>query len=94
MYEVIDAFGFEENWDGRMEFAQKISKKTPSMLKFAKKLTIAPQKVTEYDRREIREEGGLTDVEMLGNYKDSYDSIQLYISIYRGKINILDARIV
>ena len=82
MYEVIDAFGFEENWDGRMEFAQKISKKTPSMLKFAKKLTIAPQKVTEYDRRELREEGGLTDVEMLGNYKDSYDSIQLYISIY------------
>ena len=81
MYEVIDAFGFEENWDGRMEFAQKISKKTPSMLKFAKKLTIAPQKVTEYDRRELREEGGLTDVEMLGNYKDSYDSIQLYFSI-------------
>ena len=82
MYEVIDAFGFEENWDGRMDFAQKISKKTPFMLKFAKKLTIAPQKVTEYDRRELREEGGLTDVEMLGNYKDSYDSIQLYISIY------------
>ena len=82
MYEVIDAFGFEENWDGRMDFAQKISKKTPSMLKFAKKLTIAPQKVTEYDRRELREEGGLTDVEMLGNYKDSYDSIQLYFSIY------------
>ena len=83
MYEVVDAFGFEENWDGRMEFAQKISKKTPSMLKFAKKLTIAPQKVTEYDRRELREEGGLTDVEMLGNYKDSYDSIQLYFSIYK-----------
>ena len=83
MYEVIDAFGFEENWDGRMDFAQKISKKTPSMLKFAKKLTIAPQKVTEYDRRELREEGGLTDVEMLGNYKDSYDSIQLYFSIYK-----------
>ena len=83
MYEVIDAFGFEENWDGKMEFAQKISKKTPSMLKFAKKLTIAPQKVTEYDRRELREDGGLTDVEMLGNYMGSYDSIQLYISIYK-----------
>ena len=81
MYEVIDAFGFEENWDGRMDFAQKISKKTPSMLKFAKKLTIAPQKVTDDDRRELREEGGLTDVEMLGNHMDAYDSIQLYISI-------------
>ena len=82
MYEVIDAFGFEENWDGRMDFAKEISKKTPSMLKFAKKLTIAPQKVTDDDRRELREEGGLTDVEMLGTHTDSYDSIQLYISIY------------
>ena len=79
MYEVIDAFGFEENWDGRMDFAQKISKKTPCMLKFAKKLTIAPQKVTDDDRRELREEGGLTDVEILGNYLDCCYSIQLYI---------------
>ena len=85
MYEVIDAFGFEENWDGRMDFAQKISKKTPSMLKFAKKLTIAPQKVTDDDRRELREEGGLTDVEMLGTHMDSYDSIQLYTFLYKNE---------
>ena len=72
MYEVIDAFGFEENWEGEMEFAQKISNKTPFMLKFAKKLTLTPQKVTDEDRRKLIEEGRLTDVEMLGKYMRGY----------------------
>ena len=72
MYEVIDAFGFEENWEGEMEFAQKISKKTPFMLKFVKKLTLTPHKVSDEDRKKLREEGGLTEVEMLGKYIKSY----------------------
>ena len=49
-----------------MEFAQKISKKMPSMLKFAKKLTLTPQQVTDEDRNKLCKEAGLTDVEMLG----------------------------
>ena len=67
MYEVIDALSLEENWDGGMEFAKKISKKTPFMLKFAKKLTLTPQNVTDDDRKKLCEEGGLSDTEMLGN---------------------------
>ena len=51
-----------------MEFAQKISKKTPFMLKFAKKLTLTPQKLSDEDRMKLRKEGGLTEVEMLGKY--------------------------
>ena len=50
-----------------MEFAQKISTKTPAMLKFAKKLTITPQKITKDDRVELREGAGLTNEEILGN---------------------------
>ena len=69
MYEVVDAFGYEENWEDAsgMDFAQKISKKTPAMLKFAKKLTLTPQKVTQEDREELRAGAGLTNEEILGN---------------------------
>ena len=49
-----------------MEFAKEISNKTPTMLKFAKKLTLTPQELTQLDREQLRVGAGMSNEEILG----------------------------
>ena len=73
---VIDAFKSKENWKdpGSMDFARKISEKTPAMLIFAKKLTLSPQDICNQDRDMLRHVAGMKDVEILGNNNGNYSS--------------------
>ena len=62
-----------------MDFARKISEKTPAMLIFAKKLTLSPQDICNQDRDMLRHVAGMKDVEILGNRNGNYSSPHLVI---------------
>ena len=65
----VSESGFcHKNWFSNkvMEFAKEISNKTPTMLKFAKKLTLTPQELTQLDREQLRVGAGMSNEEILG----------------------------
>lgn len=61
----------EYDWRGKeddttlLEVTKHISRRTPAMITFSRKLTLSPQDVTEEDRDDLKRDAKLSDVEML-----------------------------